>query len=63
MERKNYQFNSCIVRPVSKSIEQALRLEEPESPISIETAQKQHKKYTEILKSFVENVIEVLKSE
>jgi hypothetical protein len=62
MERSDYSFNTCIVRPVARSIEQALRLEEPDTPIQFEVAKKQHQKYTEILKSLIPNVIEVITS-
>jgi hypothetical protein len=63
MERSDYCFNTGIVRPVARSIEQALRLEEPDTPIHFEVAKKQHQKYTEILKSLIPNVIEVLISQ
>jgi hypothetical protein len=59
MERDDYQYNSCIVRPVSRSIVNALRLEEPETPIQFEVAKKQHQNYTLVLKKLIPKVFEV----
>eukprot|EP00029_Vermamoeba_vermiformis_P011132 TRINITY_DN6048_c0_g1_i1.p1 TRINITY_DN6048_c0_g1~~TRINITY_DN6048_c0_g1_i1.p1 ORF type:complete len:275 (-),score=27.71 TRINITY_DN6048_c0_g1_i1:16-840(-) len=54
-----FDYNACIVRPVSSALLKALRMEEPENPIDIKRAQEQHKSYTDTLKQLLPHVFEL----
>ncbi len=54
-----FDYNACIVRPVSSALFKALRMEEPENPIDVKRAQEQHRSYTETLKQLLPHVFEV----
>lgn len=55
-----FEYNACIVRPVSSALVKALRMEEPENPINVEKAHEQHKGYTDTLKQLIQHVFEVI---
>jgi N-dimethylarginine dimethylaminohydrolase len=62
-QSNTFNYNACIVRPVSSALQKALRMEEPDHPIDIAKAQEQHKKYVKTLKELLPNVFEVSKSQ
>jgi len=55
-----FDFNACIVRPVSSALLKALRMEEPENPIDIKKAKEQHKAYVDTLKLLIPHVFEAI---
>jgi len=52
-------YTHAVVRPISSQFFNALRKDEPESPINVQLAIQQHEAYVALLKQYVKNVIEV----
>eukprot|EP00002_Diphylleia_rotans_P041210 TRINITY_DN9973_c0_g1_i1.p1 TRINITY_DN9973_c0_g1~~TRINITY_DN9973_c0_g1_i1.p1 ORF type:complete len:266 (+),score=75.08 TRINITY_DN9973_c0_g1_i1:60-857(+) len=53
------QYRLAITRKVPQAFLNAVRAEEPESPIDAVLAQKQHDKYVETLREYIPRVIEI----